>query len=79
MASKSVDALMEYTVESSPIVRKRSGGSKMVKGLMVEWAEGGEAGGVSRPRAGRGPGEHTGRCLFGMAAGVPLDDVFSVR
>lgn len=41
--------------------------------------DGGEAGGVSRPRAGTGPGEHTGMCLFGIAAGVPRDDVFSVR
>ena len=34
---------------------------------------GGEAGGV----AGRPPGEHTGICLLGMAAGVPRDEVFS--
>lgn len=26
---------------------------------------------------GRGPGEHVGRYLFGMAAGVPLTEVFS--
>lgn len=40
---------------------------------------GGEAGGVSRPRIGLGPGEHIGICLLGTAAGVPLDEVFSVR
>lgn len=34
--------------------------------------DGGDAGGVSRPRAvGLGPGEQNGRCLFGMGAGVP--------
>jgi hypothetical protein len=27
---------------------------------------------------GRGPGEQVGRCLLGMAAGVPLTDVLSV-
>lgn len=31
------------------------------------------------PDVGPLPGEHMGRCLFGMAAGVPLVDVFSVR
>ena len=36
---------------------------------------GGDAGGV----AGRPPGEHTGMCLFGMAVGVPRDDVLSDR
>lgn len=36
---------------------------------------GGEAGGV----AGRPPGEHTGMCLLGIAAGVPRDDVLSDR
>lgn len=36
---------------------------------------GGEAGGV----AGSPPGEHTGMCLLGMAAGVPRDEVFSDR
>jgi hypothetical protein len=34
---------------------------------------GGDAGGVT----GLGPGEHTGRCLFGIAAGVPRDEVLS--
>jgi hypothetical protein len=41
--------------------------------------DGGDAGGVSRPRAGTGPGEHIGKCLFGIAAGVPRVEVFSVR
>ena len=41
--------------------------------------EGGDAGGVSRPRAGTGPGEQTGMCLLGTAAGVPREDVFNVR
>lgn len=41
--------------------------------------EGGDAGGVSRPRIGTGPGEQTGMCLFGTAAGVPLEEVFRVR
>jgi hypothetical protein len=41
--------------------------------------DGGDAGGVSRPRAGTGPGEHIGMCLFGIAAGVPRVEVFSVR
>lgn len=36
---------------------------------------GGDAGGV----AGRPPGEHTGMCLLGMAAGVPRDEVLSDR
>jgi hypothetical protein len=49
MARTSVEAPMEYTEESSPIVRKRSGGSRMDVGLREECAEGGEAGGVSRP------------------------------
>jgi hypothetical protein len=40
---------------------------------------GGDAGGVSGPRKGTGPGEHTGICLFGTAAGVPRVDVLSVR
>lgn len=40
--------------------------------------DGGEFGGVSRPWAGLGPGEHTGKCLFGTAAGVPLTEVLSV-
>ena len=41
--------------------------------------DGGEDGGVSSPRMGTGPGEHTGMCLFGTAAGVPREDVFRVR
>ena len=36
---------------------------------------GGDAGGV----AGRPPGEQTGMCLLGMAAGVPRDEVLSER
>jgi hypothetical protein len=36
---------------------------------------GGEAGGVT----GRSPGEQTGICLLGMAAGVPRDDVLRDR
>ena len=36
---------------------------------------GGEAGGVT----GRSPGEQTGMCLLGMAAGVPRDDVLRDR
>lgn len=40
---------------------------------------GGEAGGVCRPGSGRGPGEHIGMCLFGTGAGVPREDVLSVR
>lgn len=36
---------------------------------------GGDAGGV----AGRPSGEHIGRCLLGMAAGVPKDDVLRDR
>lgn len=41
--------------------------------------EGGDAGGVSGPRTGTGPGEHTGMCLLGIAAGVPREDVFNVK
>jgi len=40
---------------------------------------GGDAGGVSGPRKGTGPGEHTGICLFGTAMGVPRVDVLRVR
>jgi len=36
-------------------------------------SRGGEAGGV----AGMPPGEHTGRCLLGIAVGVPRDEVLS--
>lgn len=36
-------------------------------------SRGGEAGGVT----GIPPGEHTGRCLFGIAVGVPRDEVLS--
>ena len=32
-----------------------------------------------RPVVGLGPGEQTGMCLLGMAVGVPLADVLSVR
>ena len=39
--------------------------------------EGGEEGGVSRPRTGTGPGLQMGKCLLGTAAGVPREDVFS--
>ena len=41
--------------------------------------DGGDAGGVSRPQVGTGPGEHTGRCLFGMGVGVPRDRALSAR
>jgi hypothetical protein len=58
--------------------RNRSGGSSVEEGLRTVWTDGGELGGVSRPCTGRGPGEHVGICLFGMAAGVPLTDVLSV-
>jgi len=47
--------------------------------LRDAWTDGGDEGGVSRPCAGRGPGEQIGRCLFGIAAGVPLEEVLSVR
>ena len=40
---------------------------------------GGDAGGVTSPRSGTGPGEQTGMCLFGTATGVPRVEVFSVR
>lgn len=40
---------------------------------------GGEAGGVSRPRAGTGPGEHTGMCLLGTGTGAPRDEAFKRR
>ena len=56
-----------------------SGGYVMVDVSMMLSLEGGDDGGVSGVRAGTGPGEHTGMCLFGMAAGVPREDVFSVR
>ena len=38
-------------------------------------SRGGDAGGVT----GTPPGVHTGRCLLGIAAGVPRDDVLSDR
>jgi hypothetical protein len=40
---------------------------------------GGDEGGVSGPRSGKGPGGQAGRCLFGTATGVPREDVFRVR
>jgi hypothetical protein len=42
--------------------------------MRLSW-RGGDAGGV----AGSPPGEHTGMCLFGIAAGVPRDEVFNDR
>lgn len=39
----------------------------------------GDEGGVSSPLGDGEPGEHTGMCLFGIAAGVPRDEVFKVR
>ena len=55
------------------------GGSRSEDGLRTAFAVGGEDGGVTRPCEGLGPGEHTGRCLFGIAAGVPRVEVFRVR
>lgn len=46
---------------------------------IMDCLEGGDDGGVSSPREGAGPVGHTGICLLGTAAGVPLDEVFKER
>ena len=71
--------LILYTGGSLRSFRKEVGGSSREEGLRLACTEGGEEGGVSRPCPGRGPGEQIGRCLLGIAAGVPLEDVLSVR
>lgn len=55
------------------------GGYVMEEVSMTDCLEGGDDGGVSRPREGAGPVGHMGICLFGTADGVPLDDVFRER
>lgn len=64
-----IDGSLEYSVQCT------SGGYVMEDdSIRLSW-RGGDAGGV----AGRPPGGHSGMCLFGMAAGVPRDDVLSDR
>ena len=55
------------------------GGWRGEDGSIMPYFCGGEAGGVLRPVAGLAPGEQTGMCLLGMAAGVPRADVLRVR
>lgn len=55
------------------------GGWRVEEGSITAFFWGGEAGGVSSPVAGLGPGEQMGMCLFGTAAGVPREEVFRVR
>lgn len=70
---------MSYTGGSFCSLLYPVGGSSSDDGLRTAFADGGEDGGVTRPWFGLGPGEHIGRCLFGMAAGVPRDEVLRVR
>lgn len=75
-ASAMRSAVMVYTGGSSEYsVQYLSGGYVMDDVSIRLSCRGGEAGGV----AGRPPGEHTGMCLLGIAAGVPRDDVLSDR
>lgn len=55
------------------------GGKVMDVVSITQSAVGGDAGGVTSPRSGTGPGGHTGMCLFGMAWGVVPRDVLSVK
>jgi len=67
-------AVMVYTGGSSEYsVPHVSGGYVMEEVSIKLSCRGGEAGGV----AGSPPGEHTGMCLFGIAAGAPRAEVLS--
>jgi hypothetical protein len=69
-------AVIVYTGGSSEYsVQYWCGGYVIEEVSMRLSCRGGEAGGV----AGRPPGEHIGMCLFGIAVGVPRDDVLSDR
>jgi hypothetical protein len=56
-------------------VQYLSGGCVMDDVSIRLSCRGGDAGGVT----GRSPGEQTGMCLLGMAAGVPRDEVLRDR
>jgi hypothetical protein len=75
-ASAILSAVMVYTGGSSEYSVQYAFGGWVIEDVSIRLScRGGDAGGV----AGRPPGEHTGMCLFGMAVGVPRDDVLSDR
>lgn len=78
MASARDVAGREYTEGESTSLLNLVGGWRVEEVSMTAFFWGGDAGGVSSP-VGCGPGEHSGMCLFGMAAGVPREDVLRVR
>lgn len=79
-ASASVCAVMVNSGGSFEYSQQFFVGGKVTEEISIALSlVGGEAGGVTKPRSGTGPGGHTGICLFGMATGVPRVVVFNVR
>lgn len=79
-ASASLWALIVNNGGSSEYSQPYFVGGKVMDVVSITLSlDGGDAGGVTNPRSGTGPGGHTGMCLFGIAWGVPRDDVFSDR
>lgn len=75
-----MDGSIEYTVGVSKTFVNLSAGYRTEEEVRrVELLVGGEEGGVERPADGALPGEHTGMCLLGIAAGVPRSEVLRVR
>jgi hypothetical protein len=69
-------AVMVYTGGSLEYSEQYASGGYVIEDCSIRLSRRrGVAGGV----AGSPPGEHTGMCLFGIAAGVPRDEVFSDR
>ena len=69
-------AVMVYTGGSSEYSEQYASGGYVIDDCSMRLScRGGDAGGV----AGSPPGEHTGMCLFGIAAGKPRDEVFRDR
>jgi hypothetical protein len=75
-ASAIRSAVMVYTGGSSEYSEQYASGGYVIDevSIRLSW-RGGDAGGV----AGSPPGEHTGMCLLGIAAGVPREEVFKDR